>query len=56
MKLKDYSPSEGTVLIWFRNPAYADALLEILGGEEEEKPPLAPDEVGSTVSSGKREG
>jgi len=44
VKLKDYSPSKGTVLIWFRNTAYSDALFEILGGEEE---PPEPDEVGS---------
>jgi hypothetical protein len=51
VKLKDYSPSRGTVLIWFRNTAYGDALLEILGGEEEPAPP-EPDEVASAGQRG----
>jgi hypothetical protein len=51
VKLKDYSPSRGTVLIWFRNTAYGDALLEILGGEEEPALP-EPDEVGSLSGRG----
>ncbi|MBI1915454.1 MAG: hypothetical protein HYS12_12065 [Planctomycetes bacterium] len=51
VKLKDYSPSRGTVLIWFRNAAYGDALFEILGGEEEPTPP-EPEEVGSVRQRG----
>ena len=38
VRLRDYSPSDGTVLLWFRNPEYGDALMEILGGEEEPGP------------------
>src|SRR5262249_14949049 len=36
--LREYSPAQGTVLFWFRNSDYGDALLEILGGEEEGTP------------------
>jgi hypothetical protein len=32
VRLRDYRPSEGTILLWFRNPKYSEALMEILGG------------------------
>ncbi len=50
VRLRAYSPSEGTVLGWFRNVEYADALLEILGGEEEPAEPQTADERGAAYA------
>jgi hypothetical protein len=38
VRLRGYAPEEGTMLLMFRNPDYADALVEINGGVVEEQP------------------
>jgi hypothetical protein len=49
VRLRGYSASEGTMLLWFRNPAYAEALVEILGGvaEVEPEPDGSDEETGT---------
>jgi hypothetical protein len=48
VRLRGYAPEEGTMLLLFRNPAYADALLEINGGVAEEEPDEDEDEADAT--------
>src|SRR5262249_9633746 len=51
-RLRGYSRAQGTVLFWFRNRDYGDALLEILGGEEEVTPDAEGDSVGTAAPAG----
>ena len=58
VRLRGYAPEEGTMLLLFRNSDYADALLEINGGEVEEQPDEDEDEADATddVYSERRRG
>lgn len=50
VRLRRYAPSDGTILMWFRNAAYGEALVEILGGVVELTPDEESDPAGKTYS------